>query len=78
MTPSSNSSQSTRPIFGKNYSTFLDFTGNYERTSGIFVPCNITLLVQVIFEQISSIRYKLACAYSEDLNQYQCTSAQFD
>ena len=24
--------------FGKNYSYFLDFTRNYERTSGIFVP----------------------------------------
>ena len=38
MTSSSNSSQSTRPVFGKNYSSFLDFTRNYERTSGIFVP----------------------------------------
>ena len=37
----SNSSQSTRPtgrVLGKNYSSFLDFTRNYERTSGIFVP----------------------------------------
>ena len=25
--------------FGENYSSFLDFTHNYERTSGIFVPC---------------------------------------
>ena len=25
--------------YGKNYSSFLDFTRNYERTSGIFVPC---------------------------------------
>ena len=24
--------------FGKNYSSFLDFTSNYKRTSGIFVP----------------------------------------
>ena len=24
--------------FGKNYSSFLDFTRNYERTSGIFFP----------------------------------------
>ena len=24
--------------FGKNYSSFLDFTRNYERTSGVFVP----------------------------------------
>ena len=41
MTSSSNSSQSTRPtgrVLGKNYSSFLDFTRNYERTSGIFVP----------------------------------------
>ena len=42
MTSSNNSSQITRPtgrVFGKNYSSFLDFTCNYERTSGIFVPC---------------------------------------
>ena len=25
--------------FGKNYSSFLDFTRNYEPTSGIFVLC---------------------------------------
>ena len=25
--------------FEKNYSSFLDFTCNYKRTSGIFVPC---------------------------------------
>ena len=25
--------------FGMNYLSFLDFTHNYERTSGIFVPC---------------------------------------
>ena len=43
MTSSSNSSQSTRPVgrvLEKNYSSCLDFTCNYERTSGIFVPCN--------------------------------------
>ena len=42
MTSLSNSSQSTRPVgrvFWKNYSSFLDFTCNYEWTSGIFVPC---------------------------------------
>ena len=41
MTSSSNSSQSTFPtgrVLGNNYSTFLDFTLNYEQTSGIFVP----------------------------------------
>ena len=47
MTSSSNSSQSTRPtgrVLGKNCSSFLDFTRNYERTSGIFVPCTSHLL----------------------------------
>ena len=42
MTSSSNSSQSTcltGQMLGKNYSSFLDFTRNYEQTSGIFVPC---------------------------------------
>ena len=41
MTPSSNSSQSTRPtgrVLGKDYSSFPDFTHNYEWTSGILVP----------------------------------------
>ena len=36
MTPSSKSTQSTRPTgqkLGKNYSSFLDFTCDYERTS---------------------------------------------
>ena len=32
--------------FGKNYSSFLDFTGNYERTSGIFVPCLMVLVLK--------------------------------
>ena len=44
MTSSSNSFQSTRPtgqVLGKNFSSFLDFTRNYERTGGIFVPCFI-------------------------------------
>ena len=38
---SSFSSQSTRPtgrVLGNYYSSFLDFTRNYERTSGMFVP----------------------------------------
>ena len=41
MTSFSNSFQSTRPdeCFRKNYSSFLDSTLNYERTSGIFIPC---------------------------------------
>ena len=30
--------------FGKNYSSFLDFTRNYKRTSGIFVPLNLVAL----------------------------------
>ena len=28
----------TNQYFGKNYSPFVDFTRNYERASGIFVP----------------------------------------
>ena len=46
MTSLSNSSQSTCPtgrVLGKNYSSFLDFTRNYERMSGIFVPCRYPL-----------------------------------
>ena len=41
MTSSSNSFQSIvlqDECFGKNYLSFLDFTRNYERASGIFVP----------------------------------------
>ena len=48
MTSWSDPSQSTRPIgrvLGKNYSSFLDFTRNYEWTSGIFVPCKLNVLV---------------------------------
>ena len=39
---SSNFSLRTRPtgqVLGKDYLSFLDFTLNYEGTSGIFVPC---------------------------------------
>ena len=46
MTSLSNSSQSTCPtgrMLGKNNSSFLDFIHNYERASGIFVPCNSCL-----------------------------------
>ena len=42
MTSSSYSFQSTRLsgwVLGKNHLSFLDFTCNYERTSGIFLPC---------------------------------------
>ena len=34
--------------FGKNYSSILDFTRNYERTSGIFVPCIMALLYRIV------------------------------
>ena len=39
MTSSRYSSKSTRTRLGKNYSSFLDFTRNYERMSKIFVLC---------------------------------------
>ena len=42
MTFSSDSSQSNRPT-EKNYSSFLDFTRNYKRRSGYFVPFGPTL-----------------------------------
>ena len=58
MTSSSNSSQSTHPVgrgLGKNYSSFLDFTPNNKRTSGIFVlwsddtvhPCKLVRALAV-------------------------------
>ena len=56
--PSSNSSQSTRPpdeCFWKNYSYFLDFTRSYELMIGIFVlwtPLLISLLASHIFCQL--------------------------
>ena len=37
--------------FGKNYSSFLDFTCNNEQTSGIFVPW-VGKLVQWIFKSV--------------------------
>ena len=42
LTSSSNSSKALvlqDECFGKNYLSFLDFTRNYERTSGIFFLC---------------------------------------
>ena len=47
MTSSSNSSQSTRPlgwVLWENYLSCLDFTCNYELTSGIFVLFTVTML----------------------------------
>ena len=38
--------------FGKNYSSFLDFTRNYKRTSGIFVPwpqCNSSIIIIIVY-----------------------------
>ena len=52
MTSLSNSSQITRPVgrvLGENYLSFLDFTRNYKRMSGIFVPC-IKIFVLSFFE----------------------------
>ena len=34
---------------GKNYSSCLDFTLNYERTRGIFVPCKYYIIVYFAF-----------------------------
>ena len=37
-----NSIPPTNKVCGRyNYSSFLDFTRNYKRTSGIFAPCSI-------------------------------------
>ena len=66
ITSSSNSFQSTRPtgrVLGKNYSSFLDFTSNYERTSGIFVPCPKLKLwhtVKTLYGSISSVSVLVA------------------
>ena len=49
---SSFSSQSTRPtgrVLGNYYSSFLDFTRNYELTSGIFVPCMLFDIERELF-----------------------------
>ena len=35
--------------FGKNYSSFLDFTRNYKRTSGIFVPWDQTASEEAVW-----------------------------
>ena len=48
MTSSSNSSQSTRPtgqeLWGELL-VFLDFTCNYEQTSGIYVPMELHFIM---------------------------------
>ena len=46
--------------FGKNYSSFLVFTCNHERTSGIFVPCH-----HAESKCIDSHKYKLSKFLSE-------------
>ena len=47
--------------FEKNYSSFLDFTPNHERTSGIFVPC-IELSKDMPFHFRKMLSYgELAC-----------------
>ena len=50
MTSSSNSSQSTRP--GKNYWSFVEFTRNYEQTSGIFVPWGTQNMFKLMYKTI--------------------------
>ena len=56
MTPSSNSSQKDE-CFGKNYSSLLDFTRNYERTSGLFVPW----VPLPVTDNICSCAFKITC-----------------
>ena len=51
MTSLSNSSQAVvlqDQSCGENYSSFLDFTCNYEATSGIFIPCSWYLVVEIV------------------------------
>ena len=55
MTSPSNSSQSRTSAFVKNYSSFLDFTRNYERTSGIFCP------LERVLERETSERWQTQC-----------------
>ena len=58
MTSSSNSSQSTRPVgqvLGKNYLSFLDFTCNYKRTSGICVPWHTCHTIFKFFQMFFSL-----------------------
>ena len=68
----SNSSQS----FGKNYSSFLDFTRNYERMSGIFVPCN---WMKSSVEECSTCDQAVAGSeseYGQEMPQYCYTAEQ--
>ena len=56
MISSSKSSQSTRPVgpvLGKNYSSFLDFTRNYEPTCGFFVPCKVLNYLKSLGKELS-------------------------
>ena len=58
----SSSSQSTRPagrvgrVLGKNYSSFLNFTSNNQRTSGIFIPCNMYHIILVLINHATIMR----------------------
>ena len=42
-------------MLGKNDSSFLEFTRNYERTSGIFVPCHFGR--QIVFKILKHLPY---------------------
>ena len=48
--------------FGTIYSSFLDFTCNYERTSGIFVPCFL-VKVQNTLKAKQSIECIIVCLF---------------
>ena len=73
MTSSRYSFQSTCPtgrVLGKYYSSFLDFTRNYERTSGIFVPFQVLYL----FEPAHKILVLIAYANSKGSDKVRKTA----
>ena len=56
--------------FGKNYSSFLDFTHNYERTSGIFDPYYLNLLVKPRISRFSGT-YIILCILKVPLKMHR-------
>ena len=45
--------------FGKIYSSILDFTRNYERMSGIFVPCKVMQVLIILLYPVQPYTFVL-------------------
>ena len=63
-------SNSSGRVLGKNYSSFLDFTRNYERMSGIFVYLSSFNTLKVWLRIALNINTKIFLAYVCHFSQF--------